>query len=126
MQQLGGEHKAACAIRGISRVAEEGRVSLTLTRGPPQCDPGSPGSAVQEGFSVEVMWRGPLKAEQNSICRRRGPCSLRKEHSGVFGEEEWSRPAAGRVVGETGEAGEVGWGHGARAQNVIPRRLTLS
>ena len=28
-------------------------------------------------------------------------------------------------MGETGEAGEVGWGHGARAQNVIPRSPTI-
>ena len=28
-------------------------------------------------------------------------------------------------MGETGEAGEVAWGHGARAQNVIPRSLTI-
>ena len=75
---------------------------------------------------MEMMWRGPLKAEQNSICRRAGPAACGKGTVGCLGKSEWSRPAAGRVVEVTGEAGEVGWGHGARAQNVIPRRLTLS
>lgn len=45
------------------------------------------GSGVWEDVLEEVMWWGPLKAEQNFICRRRVTHSQRKDHSGVTGEE---------------------------------------
>lgn len=72
-------------------------------------------SGVQEGY-LEVVWQGPLKAEQNSMCRRGGPCSLWKGTVGCPGKlvVKASCGEGGRRV--TGEAGEEGWGHGARAQ----------
>ena len=54
---------------------------------------------VQEGFSAEVVWQGPLKAEQNSMCRRGGPCSLWKGHSGVSGEGRMVKAGCGEGGG---------------------------
>ena len=39
---------------------------------------------------------GALKAEQSFICRSAVACSLRKEHSGVFGEERIVKTGCGK------------------------------